>query len=68
MTEVESLREQLERERAYFREVLTAVEWARMKDRFHAFDAIKDDACPACGGRVLIEETHNAVRLRRVVR
>jgi len=64
----QELEETLERERAYFREMLTAVEWARMKDRFHAFDAIKDDACPCCGGRVVIEETHNAVRLRRVAR
>lgn len=62
MTELEELRAEV----AAYREVFTAVSWARMRDRFHAFDSIKNDSCPACGGRVRIVETHNAVRLEAV--
>jgi len=36
----------------------------RMFERFHAFDAIKDDRCPACGGPVNVVETENSVTLR----
>jgi uncharacterized protein with PIN domain len=53
-------------ENRLLREQMTVVQAARMFDRFHAFDAIKDDRCPACGGRVGVEETHNAVRLKAV--
>ena len=28
-----------------------------MFDRYHAFDGIRDDRCPACGGRVRIDES-----------
>jgi hypothetical protein len=63
---VAELEAALERERAYFREMMTAVQAARMFDRFHAFDAIKNDACPTCGGRVAVEETSTAVRLKAV--
>ena len=65
---IAELEAMLEQERAHTRELLTAVQWARMADRFHAFDAIKDDACPCCGARVAVEETHNVVRLRAVTR
>lgn len=58
----------LEQERAHTRELLTAVSWARMQDRFHALDGIKDDKCPSCGGRVAADETHNAIRLRAIGR
>jgi hypothetical protein len=39
-----------------------------MFERFHAFDAIKDDSCPACGGRVKVVETHNSVTLEAIGR
>lgn len=51
--EVELLKTQLREDAAY-----------RMFERFHAFDAIKDDRCPSCGGPVIVEETGNAVMLR----
>jgi hypothetical protein len=60
------VRRSLLAENALLREQMTVVQAARMFDRFHAFDAIKDDRCPACGGRVGVEETHNAVRLKAV--
>jgi hypothetical protein len=35
---------------------MTVMEAARWFDRFHALDGIRDDACPCCGGRVVVEE------------
>jgi hypothetical protein len=46
---------ELERERDSLKEALTAARWAWECNRFHAFDAIRDDACPCCGGRVAVE-------------
>jgi hypothetical protein len=40
-----------------------AREWKFIHDRFHAFDAIKNDKCPACGARVRVIETDRAVKL-----
>lgn len=57
---------ELRAENEYLRRLLTVVEAARMFDRFHAFDAINDDTCPACGGRVCVVETYNAVKLEAV--
>ena len=37
-----------------------------LMERFHGFDAIKDDKCPCCGGRVKVVETHNSVMLESV--
>ena len=48
------------------RDAFVGLAWARMQERFHEFDAIKDDKCPGCGGRVVCEETPNSVRLRAV--
>jgi hypothetical protein len=48
------LREQQER----------AAEWKRTQDRFHAFDGIRNDSCPCCGGPVTVIEDHNSVTLR----
>jgi hypothetical protein len=63
---VAELEAQLASERAFHREQLTAVSWARMRDRFHAFDAIKNDSCPACGGRVKVEEGRDPEGVRLV--
>jgi hypothetical protein len=63
---VSHLKATLEREREHTHALLTAVEWARMRDRFHALDGIKNDRCPSCGGRVGAEETETTVRLRSI--
>lgn len=63
---IERTLQELEAENAYLNRMLKEVQWARMRDRFHAFDGIQDDSCPACGGRVEVEETPNAVRLKAV--
>lgn len=34
--------------------------WHQTQDRFHAFDAIRDDRCPACGGPVTVERRDRA--------
>jgi hypothetical protein len=47
--------EELEAEVARMREILTAYHFAQAFYRFHAFDAIRDDSCPACGGKVVVE-------------
>jgi hypothetical protein len=56
----------LERERAYFREMMTTVQAARLFDCFHRANVLKDERCPCCGGSVVVETTHNAVKLRAV--
>ena len=43
--------------------LVSVVQACRMFDRYHAFDGIKDDRCPACGGRVRVDESDPA-RLR----
>jgi hypothetical protein len=49
----------------YLTRQVTVVQAARMFDRFHAFDGIKDDSCPACGGRVAVDDSDpGRVRLR----
>lgn len=58
--------DQLRAELALVHAQVAAGEWKHMHERFHAFDSIKNDACPACGGRVRVVETHNAVRLEAV--
>ena len=65
-------RAQLEAENELLREQLRIIGALHMLERFHAYDAIKDDACPCCGGRVVVEQDHlkrddgNAVVLRAV--
>lgn len=54
---------ELRAENEMLKKQLSITEGVRAMNRFHAFDAIKNDACPSCGGRVRIVETHNAVRL-----
>jgi len=49
---------ELEKQIADFHMHNAALECKRMFERFYCFDAIKDDACPCCGGRVqVVEET-----------
>ena len=49
---------ELEKQISDFHAHNAALEWKRMYERFHCFDAIKSDACPCCGGRVrVIEES-----------
>lgn len=48
---------ELEAEVEQMREVLTAYHFAQQFERFHAFDAIKDDSCPSCGGKVVVEHS-----------
>jgi hypothetical protein len=47
---------QLEAENKLLREQVKIIGALHMIERFHAFDAIKDDACPCCGGRVVVEQ------------
>ena len=54
---------ELEAEVELMREQMTVIEACRAFDRFHAFDGLQDDHCPACGGPVTIEET-NTVEIR----
>ena len=49
--------EELEAEVAHMRDVLGAYHFAQAFYRFHSFDGLQDDHCPACGGPVVIEET-----------
>jgi hypothetical protein len=61
----EALGEQFELLREQFR-----VDGAlRLFERFHAFDAIRDDKCPCCGARVAVEDNEQGtgVRLKAVV-
>jgi hypothetical protein len=59
-----SREELLRAEVELLREQLTVVSALQMMDRFHGFDTIHDDRCPACGGAVVVEETARHVRLR----
>ena len=63
---------ELEAKVALMEEQMTAMEAARWFDRFHALDGIKDDACPCCGGRIVVEEAptriQDGVRLPQGVR
>lgn len=45
---------QLERENELLREQVRIIGALHMIERFHAFDAVKNDACPCCGGRVRV--------------
>lgn len=56
----------LEAEIETYRLQFTAVEAMRRMERFHAFDAIKDDKCPSCGGRVRVKETGREVTLEAI--
>jgi hypothetical protein len=58
---------QLEQENKLLREQVRIIGALHMIERFHAFDGIKDDCCPACGGRVRVVEEHNSVRLEAVL-
>ena len=54
---------ELERENELLRQQIRVIGALHLMERFHAFDAIKDDRCPCCGGRVKVLETHNSVML-----
>ena len=58
--------EELEAENRVWREVFTAMQWAQSAYRFHAFDALRDDTCPACGSPVRLEDNGHGtgVKLR----
>lgn len=58
--------QELEAQVAALTEQLTVVQAARWFDRFHALDAIRDDSCPACGGRIVVEETPRIEHGKRV--
>jgi hypothetical protein len=49
----------------YLTAMVTTVQAQRMFDSFHCFSGIRDDCCPACGGRVRVDESDPA-RLRIV--
>jgi len=55
--------EELEAEVVKMREVLTAYHFAQSFYRFHCFDGITNDSCPACGGKVVVE-TSDVVEIR----
>jgi hypothetical protein len=57
---------QLKQENELLREQVRIIGALHMIERFHAFDAINDDCCPACGGRVKVVEDRNSVRLEAV--
>jgi hypothetical protein len=63
---VAELEEKLASERAFHREQLTAVAWERVIRRYHTFDAIKNDSCPSCGGRVAVEDSIDPEGVRLV--
>lgn len=72
MTDLERLHHQFDLLQAQFellREQMKIQGALQMFERFHAFDSIKDDKCPACGGRVAVEENGHGsgIRLRAVV-
>ena len=44
-----------------------AMRQAYFFDRYHAFDGIKDDRCPACGGRVGVDDSDpSRTRIRSI--
>ncbi len=59
---------QLEAENKLLREQVRIVGALHMLERYHAFDAIKDDSCPCCGARVraIHDEHPPAMRLEAV--
>lgn len=57
---------QIEEENKLLREQLKIVGALHQIERFHAFDAIKDDKCPCCGARVEAVHDRNSVQLRAV--
>jgi len=63
---------QLEAENALLREQVRIIGALHMLERFHAFDAIKNDACPCCGARVRVvpdpihRDENTAVRLEAI--
>ena len=56
-------RNELEEEVKMLREQVKIIGALHLMERFHGFDAIKDDKCPCCGGRVKVHRTHNSVML-----
>lgn len=59
MTELERLQSQLEilgSELDNLREQFRITEAMHMFERFHVFDAIKNDQCPCCGARVRVKD------------
>lgn len=50
VSELEALRMEV----AAYREAFTAMAWARAAESYHAFDALRDDICPACGSAVRV--------------
>jgi hypothetical protein len=61
-----SLLAQLQEENKLLREQVRIIGALHMIERFHAFDAIKNDACPCCGARVEAVHDRNSVQLRAV--
>lgn len=57
---------ELEQKLEHERRLVQVTAMGNMFDRFHAFDGIKDDRCPACGSHVRVIEDHNSVRLEAI--
>ena len=48
----------------YLTKQLTLLHFVESMNRYHRFDAIKDDMCPCCGSRVRVDESSpNRIRL-----
>lgn len=58
--------DELERENTLLREQVRIIGALHLMERFHGFDAINNDCCPACGGRVRVVQTSNSVMLEAV--
>lgn len=63
--ETSDLLQELVHELWHLNALVTTVQAQRMFDRFQAFSGIRDDCCPACGGRVRVDETDPS-RLRLI--
>ena len=64
MTDLQHQVDELRAELSLLHACIAVNEWKHMQDRFHAFDAIRDDRCPACGSAVVVMETEREVTLR----
>ena len=64
MTDLQQQVDELRAELSLLHACIAVNEWKHMEDRFHAFDSIKNDRCPSCGGAVVADVTDRHVMLR----
>ena len=58
---------QLKAENELLREQIRIIGALHMLERFHAFDAIKNDGCPCCGARVkVVADPRDAGQAKRL--